>query len=950
MKTNYKAPDKVRKKLGLIKTLNGRTLSESTINHIMSEFWIIDMYDSIVFQEPFQEIFLNFVKEQPKPESIHRLDFYQYLFTNEHNKESLERLALLMEERETNQLNTKTVEKFVFQKQSHSNLIGDSEKGIFTFTHHSIQEFLAATYILKHYNKKEIHDLILFSDDYISGIKPSWTNTVRFLIELNPSLITDILKYSKSSKFLTDDTFYNILFSTSTDSLNTELRTEMFYELYNKYQYEKKVWFPDWVSLTIGNFISENELLFLEEEFTKSLGLKDFLMLGNIVRSIRSLVKNDINLYQNHKDFWNREIINLLQNKDLNRNEFSVARRNALDIITEIKDEKLFAQLTEDFITHEGDFLVKENYLEAAYTINPDAQATAELLVKYINSENIGLSVRARYGIAHLQGGASFMKFFDSLEGSVDNMKIYRFLEHDRLEDEFFKNLEQALDETLYGKVKEFIFFLLEKIYTSNKYEFTKKISRILYKYDKKFLNELLDHVDSQFTFWEYSNIFSYLINKSNFKTIFHLFDNQEFLDSKDKISFIQLLKSQKSIKTNDIPEEYKDDWRQAMILSPKEKKLEQDKRIYEEFQKLLSYKLPKYSTRIFDFYNKSHVQINRQLNEKDKTKFKKLVFELILDKIQPRKFQYKKGEGSSYTLTQEAMYLGEIFKTASILDKTKAKKYYQKAIDFIPFAYYEDLDSAVKIIPKKSIKNLDFIIEVYSSENDLRYFQPTNFSRLITHFFTQQNTPPEILTILEAQVEDKKIPIYERLNILESLSKQSQSSERLEQLLLRLFALPNRELKDKANEILIRKYKQEEAILWRFQQIITRATKVEIKWGIHEVLPIEEEFHSKTFANPLFSLSLKYKKEFSDLLKFSLEYEEPGIRNYSIYIQNICLEYATFHARKGCYEGIEVLENALDQNNPHTRWIQNRLDEVKREYIFAKNQQRLKEEVQDAR
>ncbi len=76
------------------------------------------------------------------------------------------------------------------------------------------------------------------------------------------------------------------------------------------------------------------------------------------------------------------------------------------------------------------------------------------------------------------------------------------------------------------------------------------------------------------------------------------------------------------------------------------------------------------------------------------------------------------------------------------------------------------------------------------------------------------------------------------------------------------------RKLAEKANELLIEKHKDEEAISWRFNELRNRTFPFKEQTDVHSVSTHERELREKEFAAPLMKLKHpQYEKQFLDLL-----------------------------------------------------------------------------------
>ncbi len=145
--------------------------------------------------------------------------------------------------------------------------------------------------------------------------------------------------------------------------------------------------------------------------------------------------------------------------------------------------------------------------------------------------------------------------------------------------------------------------------------------------------------------------------------------------------------------------------------------------------------------------------------------------------------------------------------------------------------------------------------------------------------------------------------------------------------------------LAEKANEFLIENHKDEEAISWRFDELIKRAFPFKEPIGVHSVSSHEHELRDKEFAAPLTKLkNPQYEKQFFDLLDSSFHIlKKDGHWPYAQYLWQIVCAYFDNLKEERSYKTLRDLEKFVEEHSSDEgiNWFKYRLKELKHSYIM---------------
>jgi hypothetical protein len=362
---------------------------------------------------------------------------------------------------------------------------------------------------------------------------------------------------------------------------------------------------------------------------------------------------------------------------------------------------------------------------------------------------------------------------------------------------------------------------------------------------------------------------------------------------------------------------------------------------IYKEFILRLNPEKDEYREDVFQYFAENYELLKDNLIEQDLLYFKKLIKD-ILKKVNPQEGKFKVIQwdkenkyimqfriSSSLTLFEDCLRVAHILKIA--IDKDMRKN----IINFIPFARYEGLDNILKIASDIKSTELSYVLKVYDSDNEKKYFQPYNFIKVV-----RDNKLVTATSVLKAFVSDEKMHNYDRREALQCLGEIEADIKYFESI----FKSNIKEkyiLADIANQILIEKFHQQKAIEWRIGEIKKRCFKFVEPKGVHGISDAENELHEKRFAQPLIKLSSKdFISDYLSLLEFSLQIlkKDKEYWSYTQYIWEIVVGYyknLKYIKSSDPYSPIKKLEEFVQKNSAQEgiNWFGKRFKELKRDY-----------------
>lgn len=947
-------------------------LTEEQQDLLIQQLWAIDTYDYILLIPEYLDILITYVNEGGG-EDFHRYDYYEYLaqsITSEFSElelKTLEAAALTMELLQVNSMTKDELVKIITSliEKGQAKFSGSVDK-IFSvlkvdgngmgFGHHTIQEYFAARKILANSSPTDyFRELACLEVGGKTFLKPSWSNVIRFLLDSDCSedfyfLIFEL--FEENSEIIDE----NLANAVTLTSKTTEHASKIFDMVFNSYQV-KRNWIPLWARINLWKFVSSEQLSSLKNDIDDELESNTalFVVRGNIVTLIDEVMEHNPELIADEdKSYWKDRLVEFANFTDLK----GVLQRESLSALGHFKDISIVNQVNEAF--EQGDKLTKEAFVSMCSQIDPNADITIDYIAEGFKRD---VAIKSRYAIYEI----------DSEEGFV--ILIKKFIDDNKFLDEFLDDESIFADKEdrdsiiidrikIYSKSDELQDLLKSLIiaafssdsgsWNATKSKFLKDIARIILSRDSVYPFELIDRLkqsqdDCYFSAYNFTGIFAQLINLTNLIRFVETFKQL----GPDKSWIIGRIIYTAKVERDDIGEDiYQLALKNNIISPPKEEdgseQEEHNLETYKTFKHYLQPEPGKYHPSVFEHYNNNESILQKYIKDEDIERLKDLVIYTGLTKLNTRNIQVNivKGEDgerlNQYTITQYASFFGDVLRTAQKLNLTQElQDNRQNIIDFVPFAYSEDITTINEIIDKVNKADLKYIHDIYlDREGDARYFLPNSYLHFIEKYLKQGEVSSTIFTVLKSFVVDSSFEKYVRKDSLRKLSKYDPTIE--ETWLQGIFDTNVGagddliEIAEVANSILIDKFQNKKAIEWLLGELKNRAKPFQQKMEFHRVTPFEDELHDMTLAGTLVKVADKsFLDKLLDIYKYvqDLKTKDKGYASYADYIWRIITAY--IDNSSGNTEelinkvAIHLRENSYEDGN----WRLARLEEMESQY-----------------
>jgi len=982
----------IRQGLLEFKYPSGFKPSPKFIDSLIQKFWFHDFYNSFISDEIYLNHLTKFL-ESKKSSTFKRFDFYEYFFDqiveNKKDRGSLQKIALDFEKNQTDAYTPDDFQKLLsdlevkdntlsldWMEKNHIGKIKERDnKELFILEHHTLTEFLVAEFlVVQNDTISEFQKLAVLNEEGITAIKPSWSGVLRFLLESKKSneafnWLVGFLE--KNDDGLDDNLSEIITFNELRPSLSR--RKKVFKLIYNTY-YDKLVWLPVWTRTRLSRFIDPESYKKLKRDDIKKHEIQTatFIRRGNAIAIIEGLLENKSPLISTKdKDFWKKTIINFANNPDDSGN--GVLQRTCLGALSQFKEEGVIKPVSKSCFDDTSDSLVRDEFIQLCMASAPNSKIAIDYFIKGVKT---GHDIYPRHGLYLITEARSIEYFLESV--SSDDGFWMSFLKHESIFDkesgdtQLIDHIKKSLSKKVISLLKKIIFkiFLIPNLYEEEKSNFVKNLVRIIESKDQNFIFEILNEIGNQqdetkslHLFFDYEEILAILLTPDNLGAYF---EKTAKIPAGHSCSPVYIAKRingevgqkvyEKAVRLKKV--EPVDEKAAKAYWDKQQNKRKQD--ILKNFRKLLNPSPGKYSPNVFEYYLHNKKDLDSYFESARGKKFRERLIDLALNsnlaKTNPQDIKVSIPDKNvrQFTWSSVASYYGNVLSIVKTFVPQEIKKYRQQIIDFIPYAYSDDMGLIMELIERLEDKELSFVNKVMIDKNDdRRYLIPSSYIYLVGDYAKMGCKLPSVLPVLKSFIGDEYISVDDQRSTIGALPQFIDlSNKEIKRLLQKLFS--NEKLNEQkssiaqsANEVLIKVYKDENAIKWRFDQIKKpiKFDRRTIEGVAHSVGPEELELDYLAFAKPLIELKdERYLDRFFGLLDYSFKLLEGIDTNqeqnehweYVNYIWRIVISFVEDLKEEGSFIPLLAIEawSKKYATTSNSNWLMARIKQLKNVYI----------------
>ncbi|OCW95168.1 hypothetical protein A9168_03235 [Macellibacteroides sp. HH-ZS] len=831
----------------------------------------------------------------------------------------LEKLALIMEIKRTNRISKDEFISMLDDINSNINtsFLASFDIDLFVsrtlkktdnyieFHNTEFQEYLAAKEIIRLRSSEQVlYELIVDSD--LGHIYSNWYDVLRFVVEMHPAILLPIANFLVNKRDgLADEQLLKLLKESNIKELSKNEKGRLF-DIFYAYFQSHEVHLHNYVNYLTQLYTSENYVCF-KQVIAKDEKMRYSYRIYNQFYLTSRLINEEL-FNEDQKEFWIREYVNYAKDKS----DYEI-QKASIYALADTKQGDLLIELKANVY---GNTDVEKVYLSALSRTCPNERFSIELFFDGINKKY----KEGVYGLL-----------------SVDKLEevIYicnRLIDEDGLFKRFFY---YSLYVSGYIEIPQILSKLWDsspdiKIITSS---LVKKMlsTNFLYRKEKELVFELVKLLKSKSS----NYLFEYVEYFDDIWDITHSISILQFLISKDQlISFKAILTQKRDIsfaeyvcesllanirnednsnpEKNDIYEEGRIHFPEAYLNweTPKEEK-KVDYSIQKEQIRRLNEADPNDSFQIVDIYRESLssrlVVLDEQLKEKIITAAKTVLGVIDLDKL-----KIVRTSSSTIEIVYPTYYFFDQYVLTALelrLEEELKTTYRDKLIDYLPIGYSngpenkELLEKIYSLIGDLTDADKDRMYDQLNKrEDDYTILHITHFFNVIDKYKLKQFKP-----LVEKYVEKENDDEYTAIKALSLLAEDFMEME--ESFFIDIF---NRFESDKikkdslgeiANQILILKYNNSDAVNWRFNYLKQNIYEIDDYYfeGSRGLSREESEVMTPSFCNCFIeSKRDDYVSQFYDLLEFSLTINtERKFWRYCHYLQTMVMVYFKVLNRK---------------------------------------------------
>ncbi len=939
----HKPIREVRAELLQPSTWNGPKLTEDDVDAVIELFWFRDAHAAFISKEEIYPKFLEFLKER-KGKSFRRVDFYDYLFSSHPLYKEILTLAYIFEEGMSDKIPEQEYQELEKRLSLHTGqlvsehiLYIDEENAI--LSHHTISEYFVSRDLLTKKSPLEELEKLAVIDVPQTGeryFNPSWYGVVYFLLdsEITPRLVDFFTSLADTNKKVVDQNYSEILSHSNLDLLTTKQRKKLFNQIYTNSK-ESGIWISEWAVAGLVNLYSNESTETLERDLVDEPSeFPDILKTANVVAVMGALLEEKRIIDKETKNRWKDIFIKYATQKIGN----GVLQRRSLKALESFDDESIIDQVKSSFdFTNEGvlEQFVQEAFLRLCYEIAPNHPTTIEYVIRGFDSQ---ARAYAWFGLQKITNLDSILKFLEQLSNDSKLLDLFLddesiFLKSDEDDEEEKAFLQRVRELANSEKLEEFLSIAanliveacdVQRYYYIQKKTFVPTVLETALAAEPDFWRRLLTAEPGEKRNREHFNLIHLLAsvtNENNCQSISggirelkpDLFDkyvyNIPVKQVRDKLIEEHSLKP---IETRDWEKEEAD----------------RKQKFIDDFNFKLEPEPKQYITDVFDYYLRNKKEIG-ELTVKQRERLLFLAYEDGVKRLNPRDFTLKinkYGDGKNFSWSRQAQFYGDMVRVVRELEPQLLENCKQQLIDFIPFAFSDDASTIKEVVDRVGEEEIAYLNEVFSDEeNDRRYLMPSSyiyFVRDMKKKGCELTTPKEVL---KSFIGDEKISEYDQSSALETLEYFiNQSDQDTKQFLKEIEGKEDKRLSEEANALLIKIFKDNDSIDWRFSSLRKFAVPVKPHRSgeVYSVAFPEEEFISRPFISPLVDVgSPKLASKFINLLDFSFEFsQEKDSEQFCEYVNRSVLAYFEKIAKPENYKLFLELEEKV-QNSESIFW-----------------------------
>lgn len=816
-------------------------------------------------------------------------------------KRVLEKLALVMEIYQKNQLSKEELVTFLDETDSNINLIFLNHLDIdqfitrvlkniedtLEFDNTEFQEYLAAKELLRLGKKSQIlHDLII--EPTFHHIYRNWYDVLRYVIELDPPQLIPLLDHlNRKGQALVADDFLQLLTTVDETMLKDGEKQAIFESIFGYFQKSSFYLSYEQASKLTRFYVSAAQSA-LKTGLEQANGHRDFRKLQNIAITIGFLQEGRL-LTAEEAAYW-RTALTRLARRTL-QPHLQIASLHALRTFMDFACLVPLAKAVK-----ESTIAVQQAYLFSCCVVDSNHAHTLGLVVAYLKKH----SAHAASLINSITGRNTLLALFHEMQQN-DTLLLHVVRDFTSYYASNFDNIANVWDEEVETSTKQLLAYLLRKdrsdMYDAS--DFIQMLVRVLCLKQETYLYEFLRLIPEEALYAGYTVMLSEVLKPhlvegfvQELSTTLHrrylakdVLARSKYADNPHRDEIYEAGRQY-------FPEDYKY-WDQVNTGTATEDT--QLQLIYTRFREELEPEAGQYNPAVFSTFYDHRASLYPIIQKAECDLLKKLLLTLF-ENVKPELFRVTitpvSENQKQVSLTNKYFYsFGMYIKIALELEMTDELEVYRsKFIRYLAIAPAADIEIILQHLGDLTEEDVHMLVDYCSGRSDdLLISSPRGFIKLVE---TVQRR--ELVPLLQAFVADSRLHPLEQQEALACLGEVFPDYLYLQHIFDIHSEEPGNSLAQTANAYLVSHFKDKAAIEWRFAQAkIQTQLKDRDGHGIQLAAWELESLHSSYFSCVINSIDPLFIPFVQDMLAYSIQIRKTERHlAYSNYLQRAAYLY----------------------------------------------------------
>jgi len=806
------------------------------------------------------------------------------------------------------------------------------------FQNAEFQEYMAALEITRLPKTNQIVFDLVF-DSEINEFYPSWTNTLKYIVDLLPDLLFDLIDFITKRDSSADKTILeNVLLDNSRkiESLEPSKRFQVFKKIFESFQVHKWYIYDPLVDKLALYWSNEYEVSLINYIKSKDNDNGQYVGRLNAVNLLEELLSKN-------KIAGSGEIKEILK-KIITTDSINSIRERAVSAISKFKDWNLLKDL-HGLVSPNSN--LHRAFIKGFESIDPNNPYTIDLIAESIKNGGDRVLPNDDFDAVTSESGLSYLvkKFTDDEELRNSYGHFQPSYQMELVE----KNLNAIWAPTLSGYIKKFV-----KQMDSIRLE-RSGIDGLLVSVWSKNDPNAIDEVINWF-----KNDPEVKLGKTSyyyylFQALLTVENSERFIYSMKQIPGTDWIvrifwgfryeKEESKSKMFEISKkfflaEYEKAEQSAISYDSNSENYKR----YLEFRQKLEPKPNHYSTDVFQVYKSWKDILSPFLKSDDMLRMKQLLSDTII-----KHFDFNKAtvtiETNGQSRTFHTSTMVPIYSDALPLFEEfgiPQESYRLQMVQFIPFCFNDQLRKKIfNMLGTLKEDEINWLVRFYSEprKDDAKVANVESLFDSIQKFNISEG-----YVLLRNIVFDREYEPHQRFRAFSILSEKQIDSEfnyGVFQTYVDSTEETERNIGIKANELLIINSSsfQRSSIEWRMNQIISKPIEYfpDDKHGF--LNPHEIEFRTHSFNAPLSHVTDdQFQEQYQNFLKRAIKLYKryKKFRSYAVYIWDTVANYFEQLRIKKSLEPLHNLEKTISQTFPFSGYpyLELRLQRVKQTYL----------------